>query len=256
MSSSRRRRRTSTPIRRRFIAASPSTMSTAAGTTGAGTSGSIIGTRRPISSAIDTPWRRRRPRDVIHPRPGRPSVFGKMVRVRAGALGLFAASVAGAGCVVESSAPPPPVVVEPGRLTLRWTVAESVDPNLCVFWDVAAIDVAVSTTAGQSAGEFQAPCTAFTTSISSLYPGNYVADALLIDSVGRARTTHVPIRPFTVIERTELVLDLDFPRDSFLDGRERNAVGGAPPNAPVTGQSAPPADPGASSSDVTPTSSL
>jgi len=176
-------------------------------------------------------------------------VFAEILRRRAGVLGLFFASIGAAGCTIEAgpSAPPPVVVVEPGRLTLRWTVSETVDPNLCVLGRAAAIEIAISTAAGVSAGEFQAPCAAFATTVSSLYPGNYWADAWLIDAVGRARTTVIEIRPFTILDRSELILDVDFPADSFLDGLERNATGRAG-NGAVSGTaaSASPADPSAS----------
>jgi len=171
-------------------------------------------------------------------------VCADLFRLRASAGALLWTTIATAGCVVEAGdAAPPPVIVEPGRLTLRWMVSEAVDPNLCVLSRSAAIDIAVSTTARTLVGEFQAPCTAFATSISSLYPGTYEADALLIDTLGRARTTNVQILPFTVLDRTELIIDVDFPADSFLDGLERDAVGRAAGAATDHGvASAPPAE--------------
>jgi hypothetical protein len=181
-------------------------------------------------------------------------VFAEKPALRAGALGaLFVASLASTGCIVETgdSAPPPVVVVEPGRLTVRWMVDEAVDPNRCVLGRAAAI--AVSTIAGRTAGEFQAPCTAFATTISSLYPGDYVADALLLDSAGRPRTTAVEIRPFTVIDRTDLVIDVDFPADSFLDSLDREVLGRADEESTRAASPsvlrAPPAVPSASPGD-------
>ena len=183
-------------------------------------------------------------------------MFAEKRVIRAGAVGaLFVASIASTGCIVETgdSAPPPVVVVEPGRLTVRWMVDEAVDPNRCVLGRAAAIDIAVSTIAGRTAGEFQAPCTAFATTISSLYPGDYVADALLLDSAGRPRTTSVEIRPFTVIERTDLVIDVDFPADSFLDSLEREVLGRAEDESARAASPsvlrAPPAVPSASPGD-------
>jgi len=152
-------------------------------------------------------------------------VFAKNTGVRAGACGLLLTAFVASGCFIETSDPaPPPVVVEPGRLTVRWMVTESKDPNLCVVARVAAIDVTVRTTSGQPAGEYQASCGTFATSISSLYPGSYVAEAVLIDSVGNPRTTTVELRPFSIVERTDLVIDVDFPADSFLDGLTREAL--------------------------------
>lgn len=176
-------------------------------------------------------------------------MFAKAFCVRAGFVGvLFVVSMTTAGCIVAASdSAPPPVVVEPGRLTVRWMVYETVDPNLCVLGRAAAIDIAVRTSSGQSAGEFQAPCTPFATTISSLYPGNYVADALLIDSAGRPRTTNVAIRPFTILERTDLVIDVDFPTDSFLDSLEREAQQRASASGEASPGDAAPASPAAPS---------
>jgi hypothetical protein len=189
-------------------------------------------------------------------------VFADILGARAGLLVLFATTLAGVGCTVEAGTSAPPILVEPGRLTVRWTVSGRVDPNLCVIGRAAAIDIAVSTLAGGFAGEFQAPCTAFATTISSLYPGDYVADALLIDPAGLARTTTVQISPFTILDRTELIVDVDFPADSFFDGITRDAIGGAagatpngarpeesrdPPSG--TRQSAPPAGPSAAADE-------
>ena len=143
--------------------------------------------------------------------------------VRAGVVGaVFAAS---GGCIVETNETiTPPVVVQPARLIVRWTVNESADPNLCALGRVAAIDIAVSTTSGHVSGEFQAPCTAFATTISTLHPGEYVADAVLVDAAGRPRTTVIAIHPFSLIERWDLVIDVDFPAHSFLDSFEREMI--------------------------------
>jgi hypothetical protein len=118
----------------------------------------------------------------------------------------------------------PTPVVEPTRLTILWTVDQSVDPNLCALGHVAAIDISVSTTGGDLIGEFQAPCLAFATTISTLSPGVYVAEAVLVDSIGKPRTTVIAIHPFALLERSELVIDVDFPADSFLDSFERETI--------------------------------
>jgi len=167
-------------------------------------------------------------------------VARRVAAASARVVAVLAVAVGANGCIVEAADSAPPIV-EPGRLTVQWTVRESIDPNLCVFGRAAAIDIAVYTIDEQSAGEYQAPCTTFVTSISALYPGTYYADALLIDSTGRARTTVVPIRPFTLYARTELVIDVDFPADSFLEGLQSNAVDNGPRNdaAPSRAETAP-----------------
>jgi len=127
------------------------------------------------------------------------------------------------GCFFEAStdagpAPPPPVAPPPlaGSLTVQWTVDEVTDPNVCIMGNASTLDIVLTTAGGGFAGEFQGACTAFTTTISSLAPGDYAASARLLDAGGRPRTTIINLHPFTIVENTNLVVNLDFPADSFL----------------------------------------
>jgi len=141
-------------------------------------------------------------------------VFAKTFRRAAWVLMASLSS----GCFVEaSSEPPPPLVVDrpPGRLTLRWSVDEVKDPNVCIMGQASDIDIVVVTSSGGDLiGEFQAPCSAFSTTVSTLLPGTYRATARLLDG-GEARTTAVPIDAFTIVENSNLIVDIDFPADSF-----------------------------------------
>jgi hypothetical protein len=103
-----------------------------------------------------------------------------------------------------------------GQLTLRWTVDEVADPNACIMGQAAAIDIVLSTTDEQPAGEYQAACSDFSTNVSTLQPGGYVGAVHLIDGAGRARTTTLQINPFTILSGSRLVIDIDFPASSFL----------------------------------------
>ena len=143
--------------------------------------------------------------------------------------GIFAGgmmALAATGCFFEASTdagptptpvpPPIPPGPVPGSLTVRWTVESRTDPNLCVLGNASVLDVILTTTAGQFAGEFQASCSAFATTISSLAPGGYYGSAQLLDGGGRPRTTSIAINAFSILENSNLVIDLDFPADSFL----------------------------------------
>ena len=130
-------------------------------------------------------------------------------------------AVGAIGCSVQASTdagppPPPPPGPVAGSLTLRWTVDEVTDPNVCIMGGAAAIDVVLHTTDGGFAGEFQQSCTNFQTTIAPLTPSGYVGSAILIDAGGRQRTTAVTIQPFNIIDGTNLVVDSDFPANSFL----------------------------------------
>jgi len=126
------------------------------------------------------------------------------------------------GCFFEASTdagpppPPGPPVSVAGSLTLRWTVDEVTDPNVCIMGGAANLDIVLTTSSGQFIGEFAAPCTSFSTTISSLAAGDYGGTAQLLDSAGRARTTVINIQPFTILDNSNLIVDLDFPADSFL----------------------------------------
>lgn len=130
-------------------------------------------------------------------------------------------AVALPGCFFggSSEAPPPPapVVTQPavGQLTLRWTVDEMADGNVCIMGQASTIDIVLTATDGQPAGEYQASCGDFSTNMSTLQPGDYVGTARLVDSGGQARTTTLPINQFAIFSGSLLVVDVDFPADSF-----------------------------------------
>src|SRR5258708_31480742 len=112
-------------------------------------------------------------------------------------------AVVGTGCFFESSTDPgpPPVGVEPApsQVTVHWTVDEAADPNLCGMGAASTIDIVVSTSSGQRGGEFQAPCEAFSTTISTLPAGDYAARARLIANAGNPRTWTCNMSPITMV---------------------------------------------------------
>jgi hypothetical protein len=118
------------------------------------------------------------------------------------------------GCIIAEDSDP--VVVTPGHgiLTVTWTVDGTDDPAICSFEGADAIDVAVERASGGPAARVTDACEAFITSIE-LSPGSYVADAILLDGVGRPITTAVDLGYFDIYGGDELVLDVDFPSDSF-----------------------------------------
>ena len=132
---------------------------------------------------------------------------------------LFALACLGVlatACTVETSNPPPPPapVVTQGQAVVDWTIDGLKDPNKCAQANVAAIHITVFFSNGAPVGNYQQSCSAFSTSIA-LDPGSYSANATLIDPGGAARTTTVPINPFTVAGNDTLNLPIDFPASSF-----------------------------------------
>lgn len=107
------------------------------------------------------------------------------------------------------------VVPDSGTLVVDWTIDGVKDGAECNQGAARTIDVTVQTASGADAGEFQADCGAFSTSIE-LAPGSYVATAVLIDGAGNDRTTPVDINAFRIHGSDELTTPIDFPAGSFL----------------------------------------
>jgi hypothetical protein len=119
------------------------------------------------------------------------------------------------GCFVETDSPRRhPVEAAEGTVTVDWTVDGVKDPSECRQATVSEIDVVVQTPEGDVVGEYRQDCETFATSIS-LPPGDYTANAVLLDGAGTERTTSVDVDPFTVVGGTDLDVPIDFPASSF-----------------------------------------
>lgn len=128
-------------------------------------------------------------------------------KIGLGAVGLLLLSAS--ACTVNTSSD---VVAAPaGRLVVDWTIEGSTDPGLCGATNSTNFDIIVD---GPTSGEFQAPCGAFATTVSTLFQGRYTANAVLVGPSGEERTTEIPINPF-VMTGSDLSISLDFPADSF-----------------------------------------
>lgn len=130
---------------------------------------------------------------------------------------FLAIAISLSGCFVQASGdpPPPPPPPSAGDLTLRWTVDATIDSNVCIMGQASMIDIVLSPTDGQPSGEYQAACSDFATNVSELRSGEYVGTARLIDPGGQARTTTLQLNPFVITSGSRLVIDVDFPANSF-----------------------------------------
>jgi len=109
---------------------------------------------------------------------------------------------------------PAPVVTGSGSLVLDWSIDGSKNPDRCDQSDSTDLDITVTTESGALVGEFQQSCRAFATTID-LPRGNYSAEAVLIDSAGRDRTTPVQTGTFRIYGDDVLTVPVDFPASSF-----------------------------------------
>jgi len=125
-------------------------------------------------------------------------------------LGLLPVS----GCSVESDQPETVVVRGSSTLTVTWTVDGTSDPAMCTIEGADTIDVVVESPSGALVSEVLDDCQAAITHVS-LPPGDYLADAALLDAAGHELTTRVDLGPLTLYGGDELVVDADFPPNSF-----------------------------------------
>ena len=118
------------------------------------------------------------------------------------------------GCFIEVDDDPADPLYR-GTLVIDWTIDGTADPFECRQSDAATLLVEIETLRGRFVGEYAQDCEAFATRID-LWPGDYVAWAVLLDPDGYERTTEVAIDPFTIYGDGTLEIPIDFPSDSFF----------------------------------------
>jgi hypothetical protein len=129
-----------------------------------------------------------------------------------GYLAIACALAFGASsCIVESNDAAP---VTRGSLVVDWTINGLRDPDQCDQGDAEAISIIVYYADGEELAEYQASCRAFATQID-LSPGDYSADAVLLDDTGAERTTVVNLHSFEIFGGDALDIPIDFPASSF-----------------------------------------
>jgi hypothetical protein len=129
--------------------------------------------------------------------------------------GLFLVAVTGCGDGGTTGVVTPvPVAAADGSVVVDFTVDGVKDPAECQQGGATTIDITVQTMDGAPAGEFQADCGAFSTSID-LPPDRYTATAELVDAGGNPRTTAIDIQPFTIHDSEVLTIPIEFPASSF-----------------------------------------
>jgi hypothetical protein len=122
------------------------------------------------------------------------------------------------GCSVTAEpfvTAPAPAPVPAGTLTVRWTVAGSVRPDLCGAFGATHLEVVVYDETGAEVTRTTPPCGGFSVTIP-LPDGTYSADVTLIDPAGGARSTTKPLQAIEVVAGTDLAIDVDFPQSSIL----------------------------------------
>ena len=126
-------------------------------------------------------------------------------------LSVFTLLLMTTSCFVGTTNDGP--AVASGTLRLDWTIDGSTEPSECQQGSVASLNVIITRADGRDAGEYSESCRAMAASID-LPPGAYDANAVLLDSSGRERTTEIAIARFLITRDTETSIPIDFPADS------------------------------------------
>jgi hypothetical protein len=103
---------------------------------------------------------------------------------------------------------------EPGWLLLDWSIAGDNHAEQCDLSHSAAIAVTVGTANGEARRVHQATCMAFNATIQ-LTPGDYIADAVLLDGAGESLTAPVALQPFEISSGLARRVPLEFPLSAF-----------------------------------------
>ena len=122
---------------------------------------------------------------------------------------LVGTCLAVTGCVVVSDH------ANEATLTVTWTIDGHADRSRCRQGDVDSVDILIETVSGRTVDEFQAPCGAFEASVG-LPTGTYFVSVVLVDPDGNDRTTSVDSDPVILHYGDDVVVDMDFPADSFF----------------------------------------
>jgi len=102
------------------------------------------------------------------------------------------------------------VATEPtGTLVVSWTIELHADRNACAQAGVTNIRIHLTTAGGADGGTYEDACTAFTTSIQ-LAPDTYQGTAVMLDAMGAARTSLVPLQSFTILGGDVITTPIDF----------------------------------------------
>lgn len=135
------------------------------------------------------------------------------------ALLVLLLTVLPSGCVVTTAPVPdarPAILATEaaGTLFVSWTIARRDDRGVCDEGSATAVRIRLVTTAGADAGTYGQDCAAFSTSIR-LDPESYAGTAVLVDALGRARTSTMTLQPFTIIGGDLITMPVDFAIETF-----------------------------------------
>ena len=130
-------------------------------------------------------------------------------------LGLLAC-VGLSGCIVADDDDDNNYAYDPiGSLTLEWTIDGRQDPGDCLDFAVDRLELTLYTGADEFVDEFEPVCESFGTTID-LEEGLYYGDVTLVDSFDQSAAVTEALDDIDIIGGTDLVINVDFPLDSFL----------------------------------------
>jgi hypothetical protein len=137
-------------------------------------------------------------------------------KVYAGLTGCALAVAGLSGCFITAEPGPEPAPApRRGTLTVTWTVAGSRSPAACSQFGADNLELVVFDLRRRPVTTANVSCSEFTLDVR-LPPGDYQAEATLVDFRSRAITTTLPLRDVHIVSGEGLTIDIDFPSTSRL----------------------------------------
>jgi len=103
---------------------------------------------------------------------------------------------------------------EPGWLVTDWTIAGQKDVAGCDLSHSATVALSVAAASTAAKDLHQHPCGSFNATVM-LTPGDYTAEAQLLDGAGTPLTVPVALEPFEISSGTPTRIPFAFPTSAF-----------------------------------------
>ncbi|MEZ4302751.1 MAG: hypothetical protein R3B70_47955 [Polyangiaceae bacterium] len=125
-------------------------------------------------------------------------------------ISCLALSAAATGCVIVADGPGPGPSVGTGALTTYWSLDGSIDPDICWYYGVDSVDVAIYDMDDRPVIATRPYCEDFGVTFDNLLDDSYTVEVTLLDPGGYPLSDTVVVYT-DVWAGDETIVDIDFP---------------------------------------------
>lgn len=130
-------------------------------------------------------------------------------------ISALALCTAATGCVVTEDTTPPTTTTAYGTLSTQWTLDNADDSDVCAYYGIDRVDVAIYDDDGFDVGGAQPFCEDFGVTFD-LQTGWYSTEVTLLDAGGYTMSDTVVVVDLRVERNTDVLVDIDFPDASIF----------------------------------------